>query len=758
MPVRGQTVSTPMAHLASLTDEDRRLLEAWLVEFDLSWDEERLATRAATVPSGHPLRRAALVEMVKIDLERQWQRGRPCGLEDYLRVYPELAEPDGVPPDLIEAEREVRRQFGDTVADLSLPPGATPARQSLRPLPQPFGRYRIVKILGSGGMGAVYLAHDTQLDRPVALKVPHLDPLGGPEVLERFLREGRAAANLDHPHLCRVYDAGCQDGVPYLTMAYVEGRPLSDLTAAGPAAADWAADLVRQVALAVGHAHARGVIHRDLKPSNVLLTAGGEPVVTDFGLSRRAVAEDIRLTPSGALLGTPAYMAPEQVTGAPVGPAADVYSLGVVLYELLTGRLPFPGSVGEVLAGVVHGTLTPPSAHRPGLDPRLERACLKALARAPGDRYATMADFAAALAPRRQAPGRGANWPRRLALAAGLTAALGGLAWLAWLAWPESRSSDAGGLPSATDREASGPVQPGRAVLEGHTTRVTSLAFSADGKWLASGADDPGPVIVWDVAGGRKRGHLEHAAVRALAFSPDGRTLASGADTSGSALKLWDVAGGPGPCLHEDIPGGCVSALAFSSDGSQLVAGWRDNAVQVWDADKHAPLRTQPTGGGAVLAVACGPGGRVAFGREQRWVQVGPLAGGEWAHQFKMDGAVWAVAFLEDNRLSAACIDYPGKVLWKSWDLRSGEELKHADCHREGRATMAALSPDGRFLATGDKAGLVQVWRLPAGELLGSFEGHRKRVTALAFSPDGRLLASGSEDTTVRLWDLSGLK
>jgi hypothetical protein len=249
-------------------------------------------------------------------------------------------------------------------------------------------------------MGAVYLAHDTQLDRPVALKTPQFAAEEGAQVLERFRREARAAAGLAHPHLCPVYDAGEIDGTPYLTMAYIEGTPLAESARQG---SGWppgeAAALVRQIALALEEAHTHGVIHRDLKPSNIMINRRGEAVVMDFGLARRAGAADVRLTRTGAVMGTPAYMAPEQVEGDVdrVGPGSDVYALGVILYELLTGRLPFQGNLGRVMSQILTEEPVPPSQLRPGLDPRLEAVCRKAMAKRVEDRYASMAALAEAL-------------------------------------------------------------------------------------------------------------------------------------------------------------------------------------------------------------------------------------------------------------------------------------------------------------------------------------------------------------------------
>jgi serine/threonine protein kinase/formylglycine-generating enzyme required for sulfatase activity len=261
-----------------------------------------------------------------------------------------------------------------------------------------FGRYCILRVLGQGAMGTVYLAEDTQLQRQVALKTPQFTDDSAQESLERFYREARTAATLRHPNICPVHDVGEIEGTHYISMAYIEGLPLSDLIQPERRQTErQILNEIRKLAQALQEAHDHDIVHRDLKPANVMIDKRGEPLIMDFGLARQVRREQgIRLTQSGVLLGSPAYMSPEQVEGdaALVGPASDQYSLGVILYELLTGELPFQGSLAAVLGQIVSREPTPPSRLRAGLDPRVEAICLKMLAKKPSDRFASLSAVA----------------------------------------------------------------------------------------------------------------------------------------------------------------------------------------------------------------------------------------------------------------------------------------------------------------------------------------------------------------------------
>jgi predicted Ser/Thr protein kinase len=376
------------------------------------------------------------VDLIQAEMQARRQAGEPVSWDDLARRFPQQTEqlrrgleqlyknpvvnvtPAPTPPpgstangagdpsgtvafDGAVPSDATLRPAGHTNPDLVLPPVGEAATDGTLAGETPTGgRYLILKELGRGNMGTVYLAQDTYLQRRVALKVPRFREEDGPEMRERFYREARAAAVLDHPNICRVYDVGNANGKPYLTMTYVEGEQLNDVSRRErPMDQHRAAEIVHKLAEALEEAHRAGIIHRDLKPSNVMLNRVGEPIIMDFGLARR-LDQDTRLTHKGDTLGTPAYMSPEQVKGEVdhIGPASDQYNLGVILYELLTGRVPFDGGVGQVMAAILTQRPQPPGALRRDLDPKLGAICQRAMAPSPADRYESMAEFANDLA------------------------------------------------------------------------------------------------------------------------------------------------------------------------------------------------------------------------------------------------------------------------------------------------------------------------------------------------------------------------
>jgi serine/threonine protein kinase len=381
-----------------------------------------------------------LASIVRIDQRERWSRNENVGAERYLAEFPALLQEEDAALDVIYGEYLLRESRGEKVLlpaflarfpsfaeilaaqlqihqwTLDTPSGTadrltnatTPNDQSLSGIPRTgagtpelaFGRYEIVRMLGRGGMGTIYLARDSTLERLVALKLPHHNELWNKEIETRFFQEARAAAKLSHPNICTVHDAGKIEGRPYLAMEFIEGVTLAEsIREAGRYSQRKAATIAWQLASALEIAHRAGVLHRDLKSSNIMLNRMGQPVVTDFGLARIMQSEDARITTAGKILGTPAYSAPEQLEGEldQIGPASDVYSLGVILFEMLTGRLPFEGNVANVVRKVL--TEDPPriSEMRPEISPAIENICLTAMQRSRELRFTSMQDMASAL-------------------------------------------------------------------------------------------------------------------------------------------------------------------------------------------------------------------------------------------------------------------------------------------------------------------------------------------------------------------------
>lgn len=383
---------------------EARLIHQVCERFEAAWRAGPNRPRAEDHLSGTPSPKL-VEELLALEIELRREGGeRPVAFE-YLQRFPERRDLiaglfQGLAPDDRDPE--------ETAAwPAPSPASAPPPRHSTlmdsgpgdeRPALEPgklFGKYELISEIARGGMGVVYRARDTVLNRVVAIKMILSGAMATTDERGRFQREAQLVANLDHPNVVPIHEVGEQDGLPYFTMRLIEGGSLADRRSDhdDPQAA---ARLVAILARAIQFANEKGFIHCDLKPSNILMELDGAPRITDFGLARHA-SESSGMTASGAILGTPSYMAPEQASGRrqEISPATDVYGLGAILYELLTGRPPFhlPTKMETVLQAI-YGEPIPPRELRPDLPRELESICLKCLEKSPKDRYASAADLA----------------------------------------------------------------------------------------------------------------------------------------------------------------------------------------------------------------------------------------------------------------------------------------------------------------------------------------------------------------------------
>jgi WD40 repeat protein/tRNA A-37 threonylcarbamoyl transferase component Bud32 len=668
-------------------------------------------------------------------------------------------------------------------------------------LPSSLGRFRICRELGRGGCGVVFLADDPLLGREVALKVPRPEMLLTAELRERFRREARAAAGLDHPNVVPVYEVGEVGPLCFLVSAYCPGVNLADWLRrrSEPVPFRTAAGLLVEAARGVGHAHERGVVHRDLKPSNLLLSAAcgladmegtarpqaaRENVkITDFGLAKLLEADSSDApTRTGTVLGTPSYMAPEQAAGqnSAVGPAADVYALGAILYELLTGRPPFKGETDlDTLVQVRADEPVPPCRLRPRLPGDLETICLKALQKDPARRYASAALLAADLSsflagePIHARPvgrlERLGRWARRhparaaAAILAGVALlALTGLGVAAAFTVRLHREQEQtrAALDEAERQRALADHLSASLALERGLNLCEQGEVSHGLTWLAHSLrlaqpqdDELQQACRANLAGWAQQVHplvavLPHdGPVRAVQLSPDGKTVLAGSE--GNSARLWDLATGRplgGPLRHR----WSVQSVAFCPDGRTVATASLDGDARLWDATTGSFRHDLPHGS-QVLGLAFNRDGQtLVTGCRDGQARLWSTARGQEIRRLDHEGRrVYRVLFSPDDRtVLTGCGD--GTV--HLWDAATGRRTGQPEPHRRGEIIRGmAFSHDGQRFATASEDETAHLYE-QNGKLLGVLR-HQGGVMSVAFSPDDSLVATASQDGTARLWD-----
>ena len=653
------------------------------------------------------------------------------------------------------------------------------------------GRFRILSKLGEGGFGLVFLANDPQLDRQIALKIPRAETLLTEHTRLRFLREAKAAASLNHPNIAAIHEAGEIGPLCYIVSAYCEGGSLSDLIKSKGIAPSSAIRLMATLARAVQHAHDRGIVHRDLKPANILFDsrlslrestvsrsnddsatryfrgAKGDYLakaarIVDFGLAKSPDHDGVH-TQTGAMLGTPSYMSPEQADGKDVGPSTDIYSLGAILYELLTGRPPIEKASNlETIIALKNEEPVPPRRREPACPKDLEAICLKCLDKDQRRRYASAALLAddlerhqrgepvQARAPTRAA--RAWRWCRRYPLTAAFAAFVAAIAILGPIAalnqtrlyretqqarqaerqtlyfsdmnlalrdWDEANLERCGELllrhrPAPGSQDYRG-FEWYYLWKQWQTTRqvenvvqqdgLETMALSPDGKLLAVGCFD-GTIFLLDTETRRRLADWQaHPYVTFdLTFSPDGKKLASA--NIDSEVKLWDVA-----TQRELASMSGSRAVAFSSV-DETMACRTGTSIFILDEGSTTPRAITN------------------------------------AHGHDEGTGVGDVVFSPDGTLLASA-GWDGWV--RIWNVERGTKQMEFSGDRSALWCLD-WSPDGKYLATGDVHGEVRLWDAVTGHELRSFKAHISTVRSLVFSNDSTTLSSAASDNALKLW------
>jgi WD40 repeat protein len=690
-------------------------LEEVCDRFEAAW---KAAASPATAPRvedyleavAEPCRAALLRELLRVDVHYRRRHGENPDADFYTARCPANAQAVrhlfarlfGEPP------RQGASAAGDDRTGTADP--ATPPEVKAGRYPAP-ANYEILGELGRGGMGIVYKAQQANPKRLVALKMILSGQLASSAEVQRFHTEAEAAARLDHPNIVPIYEVGEHEGQPYFSMKLIEGGSLAD-TVLRPLAAssDRARNGVRvlaQVARAVHHAHQRGILHRDLKPGNILLDGQGQPHVTDFGLAKRVEAS-VPHTRTGAIIGTPNYMAPEQARSEKVlTTAVDVYGLGSILYELLTGRPPFRAETPlDTILQVLEREPVPPRRVNSRVDRDLQTICLKCLEKEPQRRYGSAEALAEDLErwlegePIRARPAPGGErllkWVKRRPAAAALlvVSSVAALALAGALVgvWYSGRLQDALEETRVQRGEADEQRQEAerqKARAEGQEDLVKRLLYLsnmnlAERAWQAADLElldrvlketqpEPGQKDLRGFEWHHLRRLRHHSALRTLPH------------------------------------GNYVMSLDWSPDGSRLATATNDGTVRVWDAEAGKEVLTR----------------REASG-------------------------VWSVRWSPDGKRLVVCA---GDKSVKVWDAGSGHEIQTFRGHAEEKARVLSLSPDGKRLATAGMDMAVMIWDAQTGRSTLTLKGHTSGVTSVDWSPDGKALASAGHDRAVKIWD-----
>lgn len=700
------------------------------------------------------------------------------------------------------------------------------------------GRFEIIRVLGDGEghMAEVYEAKDTLIGRQVAIKLLPKHSLRDPKFKSRFEIEAKNWAQLNHASIVPLHDFGYHGDQPYMVTRYMEGGSLHGLLQKrGKLSLQETLELIEPICSALAAIHKKNLVHRDVKPANILLDEEGRTHLSDFGIAK-LLEGSVELERT-AVVGTPGYMSPEQWRAEnELSGRSDQYSLAVMIFEMLSGELPFKA---DTLAGMMHKHLfePPPSITklRKGLPEGVAQVLERALDKNPAQRHKDMGAFLGALqtaamplpeAPPEKPPVKetkpvkeqrdiGAKVPpanptrlleeeeakrqgkkpepsQRTRLP-GLAYAAFALPIVAALAWALSQGQpptvaeetltpiaivSATRTPEPTNTltlnsnptEIPRPKVPTGATflrtLTGNPGGINSVAFSPDGELLASGGNDNTVHILRIVDGellqilhtGNESlptssvDYEKFGGINSVAFSPDGQFLASGAQDN--TVRIWRVA--DGELLYTLAHTRPVMSVDISPDGQLLASSTRDSSLNIWHMKDGELLHTLRGHSFVITSVTFSPNGEfLASGAEDSTVRIWRVANGELLRTLAEPSiALNSVAFSPDGELIASGGASEGGLA-RIWRVADGELLNTLTIPSSVPITSLAFSPDGQLLASGSDDQIVRIWRTEDGELLSTLSGHQYSVKSVAFSPDGQFLASGSYDRTVIIWQIT---
>ncbi|AGA31513.1 WD40 repeat domain-containing serine/threonine protein kinase [Singulisphaera acidiphila] len=771
------------------------------------------------------------------ELGRRLRAGEACRVEVYLEQHPELADDEDAVIELLYAEYVVREERGEEpapeewyarfpqwrdrlgrllefhrileaeeeegwlLAEEKSPPRSSATLTLEGPALPPLGAFELIEEIGRGGMGVVYKARQSALNRTVAVKVILAGGLAGPRERERLRFEAEAVAKFHHPNIVQVFEFVERGDLPYIVLEYVEGCNLAEFQRRSERRVDWSARLIETLARAIHHAHQRGIVHRDLTPANVLIAVDETPKISDFGLAK-SLAQEGSTSLSGSFLGTPRYMAPEQVTGRSrdVGPPADIYALGAILYELLTGVVPFQGTTPlETLRQVLEDVPEAPSRVRPDVPADLETICLKCLEREPGRRYLSAADLAEDL--RRFQAGepilarptstmrRLLKWARRrpaeAALAALVVVAVAGIliagfwsnAWLVrhGLALEDALARERGQAVAArTARlQAEQNERIARRHWSGSQIKLAQQAWEAGHielaqELLANERLEPGrgdlPGFEWSYL--HRLCHRDFSllwghtdSVYSVAVAPDGRSLAS-YDLGGNVL-LWNrLPHRPWTARGLNSLPGSRAAVVPQSPSHTADPGARSEhgEVRLRDVTTGRGWTFLTGNAGIVNLLGFSPDGTALNVWDQtRPDGAEPLAPVDFTLRLdrsapgRLFPRIFCLAHSSDGRFLAT-VGRDGRLSLR--DATTGRERRSL---RDTGSPIhyLAFSRDGERLAASLADAGLAVWETGSGRLLNVFKDHDAPVRQIAIAPDGTTLATIEGERQVVFRDLT---